>query len=65
MNFDIPLENSLVTKYIQLLTEGRHGNFNRVHSNVHRGQTAEHQKEHNRGLSQAVGKQADDGKDVS
>ena len=38
MNFDIPVENSLITKYIQPLTEGRHGNFNRVHSNVHRGQ---------------------------
>ena len=44
-NFDIPVENSLITKYIQPLTEGRHGNFNRVHSNVHRGQAGEHQKD--------------------
>ena len=55
LNFDIPMENSLITKYIQPLTEGRHGNFNRVHSNVHRGQAGEHQKENvNRGLSQVV-----------
>ena len=47
------------------LKEGRHENFNRVHLNVHRGQAGEHQKEDaNRGLSQAVGKLADDGKDV-
>ena len=66
MNFDIPVENSLITKYIQLLKEGRHENFNRVHSNVHRGQAGEQQKEDvNRGLSQAVGKLAEVGKDVS
>ena len=65
-NFNIPVENSLITKYIQPLTEGRHEHFNRVNSNVHRGQAGEHQKEDvNRGLSQAVGKLADDGKDVS
>ena len=40
--------------------------FNRVHSNVHRGQAGEHQKDDvNRGLSQAVRKLADDGKDIS
>ena len=38
MNFDIPVENSLITKYIQPLKEGRYENFNRVHSNIHRGQ---------------------------
>ena len=66
MNFDIPVENSLITKYIQPLIEGRHGNFNRVHSNIHRGQAGEHQKEDvNRRLSQAVRKLADYGKDVS
>ena len=66
INFDIPVENSLITKYIQLLKEGRHENFIRVHSNVHRGQAGEHQKEDvSRGLLQAVGKLADDGKDVS
>ena len=56
----------LITTYIELLKEGRHENFNRVHSNAHRGQAGEHQKEDiNRGLSQAVRKLADDGKDVS
>ena len=41
----IPVDNnSLITKYIQPLKEGRHENFNRVHSNVHRGQAGEHQK---------------------
>ena len=60
MNFDIPVENSLITKYIQPLKEGRHENFNRVHSNVYRGQAGEHQKDVNRGLSQAVRKLADD-----
>ena len=66
MNFDIPVENSIITKYIQPLTEGRHENFNRVHSNIHRGQAGEHRKKDvNKGLSQAVGKLADDGKDVS
>ena len=59
------MENSLITKYIQPLIEGRHENFNRVYSNVHRGQAGEYQKDVNRGLSQAVGKVADDGKDVS
>ena len=49
-----------------ILTEGRHENFNGVHSNIHREQAREHQKEDvNRGLSQAVRKLADDGKDVS
>ena len=66
MNFDISVENNLITKYTQPLTEGRHGNFNRIHSNVHRGQTGAHQKEDvNRRLSQAVGKLANNGKDVS
>ena len=66
MNFDIPVENSLITKYTQPSKEGRHENFNGVHSNIHRGQAGEHQKEDiNRGLSQAVRKLADDGKDVS
>ena len=65
MNFLIPMENNLITKYLQLLTKGRHGNFNRVHSNVHSEQAGEHQKEDNRGLSQAVRKLADDEKDVS
>ena len=66
MNFAIPVGNSLITKYIQLLKEGRHEIFNRVHSNVHRRQAGEHHEEDvNRGLSQAVRKLADDGKDVS
>ena len=65
MNFDIPVENSSITKYIQPLKEGRQENFNIVHSNIHRGQAGEHQKDVNRGLSQAVRKLADDGKDVS
>ena len=66
MNFDIPVENSLNTKYIHPLKEGGHENFNRVHSNVHREQAEEHQKDGvNRGLSQAVRKLADDGKDIS
>ena len=53
MNLNIPVENSLITKYIQPLKEGRHKNFNGVLSNVHRGQAREHQKEDvNRGLSQ-------------
>ena len=66
MNFYIPVEKSLITKYIKPLKEGRHKNFNGVHSNVHRGQAGEHQKEDvNRGLSQADRKLADDGKDVS
>ena len=65
MNFDIPVENSLITKYIQPLKEGRHENFNGVHSNIHRRQAGEHQNDINRGLSQAVRKLADDGKDVS
>ena len=65
MNFDISVENSPITKYTQPLIEGRHENFNRVHSNVHRGQAGEHQKDVNRGLSQAVRKLAEDGKDVS
>ena len=55
MNFDIPVENSLIMKYIQPLKESRHENFNRFHSSVHRGQGREHQKEDvNRGLSQPV-----------
>ena len=53
MNFNIPVENRVITKYIQPLTEGRHGNFNRVQSNIHRGQAGEHQKDAKRGLSQA------------
>ena len=66
MNFDIQVENSLITKYIQPLKEGKHEILSRVHSNVHRVQAGEHQKEDvNRGLSQAVRKLADDGKDVS
>ena len=31
-------KNSLITKYIQPLKEGRHENFNGVHSNGQRGQ---------------------------
>ena len=59
MNFNIPVENSLITNYIQPLKEG-------VHSDIQRGQAGEHQKDDvNRGLTQAVGKLADDGKDVS
>ena len=66
MNFDMPVENSLITKYIQPLEEGRHENFYRVHLNVHRGQAGEHQKEDvTRGLSQAVRKLVDDGNDDS
>ena len=38
MNFNIPVENILITKYIQPLKEDRHENFTGVHSNVHRGQ---------------------------
>ena len=38
MTFNIPVENSLITKYIQPLNEGRRENFNGVHWNVHRGQ---------------------------
>ena len=44
-NFYIQVENSLITKCIQLLIEGSHGKFNRVHSNIHRGQAGEHQKQ--------------------
>ena len=64
-NFDIPVENSLITKYIQPLKDGRLENFYRVHSNVRKGQAGDHQKDVNRGLSQAVRKLSDDGKDVS
>ena len=64
-NFNTPVVNNQITKYLEALTEGRHGNFNKVHSNVRRGQAGEHQKDVNRGLSQAVRKLADDGKDVS
>ena len=38
MTFDIPVENSLITKYIQPFNEGRRENFNEVHWNVHTGQ---------------------------
>ena len=44
MNFDIPVENSLFTKYVQPLKESRHENFRGVHSNIYRGQAGEHQK---------------------
>ena len=66
MSIAIPVENSLLTKYIQPLKEGRHENFYEVHSNVHIGQAGEHQKDDvNRGHSQGAGKLADDVKDVS
>ena len=45
MNFNIPVENSLITKYTQPLKEGRHDNINGVHSNIHTGQAGEHQKD--------------------
>ena len=36
MNFDMPVENSLITKYTQPLKEGRHENCYRDHSDVHK-----------------------------
>ena len=44
MSFYIPVENSLITKYLHPLIEVRHGNFNSIHTNFHRGQAGEHQK---------------------